>query len=153
MDYENEDIVSIIDFSKPSTEKRLFIIDLKDQNLLHHTLVAHGKNTGQNKAEKFSNVRGSNASSLGLFRTAEPYYGKHGYSLRLDGLEKGFNDNARSLKPGRTDTADSRTKRPAQSSKRRGRKEEWMHFKTLLIATALAFASIVGTTAIASAEG
>lgn len=95
MEYANEDIVSIIDFSRPSTEKRLFIIDLKNQKLLHHTLVAHGKNTGQNKAEKFSNVKGSNSSSLGLYRTAEPYYGKHGYSLRLDGLEKGFNDNAR----------------------------------------------------------
>ncbi len=95
MEYDNEEIVTIIDFSKPSTEKRLFIIDLKKQKILHHTLVAHGKNTGQNKAEKFSNVKGSNSSSLGLYRTAEPYHGKHGYSLRLDGLEKGFNDNAR----------------------------------------------------------
>jgi hypothetical protein len=96
MEYENEDIVSIIDFSRPSTEKRLLIIDLKEQKILHHTLVAHGKNTGQNRAVKFSNARGSNSSSLGLYRTAETYHGKHGYSLRLDGLEKGFNDNARS---------------------------------------------------------
>jgi hypothetical protein len=96
MEYDNEEIVTIIDFSKPSTEKRLFIIDLKNQKVLHHTLVAHGKNTGQNEAVKFSNVKGSNSSSLGLYRTAEPYHGKHGYSLRLDGLEKGFNDNARS---------------------------------------------------------
>jgi hypothetical protein len=95
MEYKNEEIVTIIDFSKPSTEKRLFIIDLKKQKILHHTLVAHGKNTGQNEAVKFSNAKGSNSSSLGLYRTAEPYYGKHGYSLRLDGLEKGFNDNAR----------------------------------------------------------
>jgi hypothetical protein len=95
MEYKNEEIVTIIDFSKPSTEKRLFIIDLKEQKILHHTLVAHGKNTGQNEAVKFSNVRGSNSSSLGLYRTAESYQGKHGYSLRLDGLEKGFNDNAR----------------------------------------------------------
>jgi hypothetical protein len=96
MDYPNEDIVSIIDFSKPSTEKRLFIIDLKKQELLHHTLVAHGKNTGLNVASSFSNRKGSNQSSLGLYRTGESYQGKHGYSLRLDGLEKGFNDNARS---------------------------------------------------------
>ncbi len=95
MEYKNEEIVSIIDFSKPSTEKRLFILDLKQQKLLYYTYVAHGKNTGQNKAVKFSNAQGSNSSSLGLYSTAEPYYGKHGYSLRLDGLEKGFNDNAR----------------------------------------------------------
>lgn len=96
MEYNNEEIVTIIDFSKPSTEKRLFILDLKKQELLYHTLVAHGKNTGANLATKFSNVKGSNQSSLGLYRTAESYHGKHGYSLRLDGLEKGFNDNARS---------------------------------------------------------
>ncbi|MDX2432773.1 MAG: murein L,D-transpeptidase catalytic domain family protein [Bacteroides sp.] len=96
MEYMNEDIVSIIDFSKPSTEKRLFILDLKNQKLLYHTYVAHGKNTGQNEALKFSNTKGSNSSSLGLYSTAESYVGKHGYSLRLDGLEKGFNDNARS---------------------------------------------------------
>lgn len=95
MEYSNEDILTIIDFSKPSTEKRLFILDLKEQKILHHTYVAHGKNTGENLATKFSNTRGSNQSSLGLFRTAESYYGKHGYSLRLDGLEKGFNDKAR----------------------------------------------------------
>ena len=96
MEYSNEDIVTIIDFSKPSTEKRLFILDLEKQKILYHTYVAHGKNTGQNVATKFSNNKGSNQSSLGLFRTAESYQGKHGYSLRLDGLEKGFNDNARS---------------------------------------------------------
>ena len=96
MDYPNENILSIIDFSKPSTEKRLFILDLKNQKLVHHTLVAHGKNTGLNVASSFSNRKGSNQSSLGLYRTAESYHGKHGYSLRLDGLEKGFNDNARS---------------------------------------------------------
>lgn len=96
MEYSNEDIVTIIDFSKPSTEKRLFILDLEKQKILYHTYVAHGKNTGQNMATKFSNNKGSNQSSLGLFRTAESYQGKHGYSLRLDGLEEGFNDNARS---------------------------------------------------------
>jgi hypothetical protein len=96
MEYSNEDIVTIIDFSLPSTEKRLFILDLKKQEILYHTLVAHGKNTGANMATKFSNNKGSNQSSLGLYRTGESYQGKHGYSLRLDGLEKGFNDNARS---------------------------------------------------------
>ena len=95
MEYSNEDIVTIIDFSKPSTEKRLFILDLKKQEILYHTFVAHGKNTGVNMATKFSNNKGSNQSSLGLFSTGESYQGKHGYSLRLDGLEKGFNDNAR----------------------------------------------------------
>ncbi|MCK4990119.1 MAG: murein L,D-transpeptidase catalytic domain family protein, partial [Bacteroidales bacterium] len=75
---------------------RLFILDLEKQELLYHTFVAHGKNTGVNMATKFSNNKGSNQSSLGLYRTAESYQGKHGYSLRLDGLEKGFNDNARS---------------------------------------------------------
>ena len=96
MEYSNEDIVTIIDFSKPSTEKRLFILDLEKQELLYHTFVAHGKNTGVNMATKFSNNKGSNQSSLGLHRTGESYQGKHGYSLRLDGLEKGINDNARS---------------------------------------------------------
>ena len=95
MEYSNEDIVTIIDFSKPSTEKRLFILDLRNQQVLYHTFVAHGKNTGANMATKFSNNKGSNQSSLGLYRTGESYQGKHGYSLRLDGLEKGFNDNAR----------------------------------------------------------
>ena len=95
MEYSNEDIVTIIDFSKPSTEKRLFVLDLITQEILFHTFVAHGKNTGVNMATKFSNNKGSNQSSLGLYRTGESYQGKHGYSLRLDGLEKGFNDNAR----------------------------------------------------------
>jgi hypothetical protein len=95
MEYHNEDIVSIIDFSKASTEKRLFVLDLEKHKILYHTYVAHGKNTGANIATKFSNNRGSNQSSLGLFRTGESYFGKHGYSLRLDGLEQGFNDNAR----------------------------------------------------------
>ena len=96
MEYSKENIVTIIDFSKPSTEKRLFILDLKKQKILFHTFVAHGKNTGLNMATRFSNNKGSNQSSLGLFRTGESYQGKHGYSLRLDGLEKGINDNARS---------------------------------------------------------
>jgi len=91
----NKKIITIIDFSKPSTEKRLFIIDIENRKLLFQTFVAHGKNSGLIKPTKFSNRIGSNQSSLGFYRTAGTYKGKHGYSLMLDGLEKGINDNAR----------------------------------------------------------
>ncbi len=91
----NAETLSIIDFQKPSTQKRLYILDLKENKLLYHSLVSHGKNTGNNYAKYFSNKPNSYQSSLGLFRTAETYHGKHGYSLRLDGLENGINHNAR----------------------------------------------------------
>lgn len=91
----NEGIISIVDYSKPSSEKRFYVIDLAKKTLLFHTLIAHGKNTGENSATYFSNVSASLKSSLGFFKTAETYAGKHGYSLRVDGLEKGINDNAR----------------------------------------------------------
>jgi hypothetical protein len=87
--------LSIIDFSRPSTEKRLWVYDLRTHELLFHELVAHGRGSGENLAASFSNTPESNRSSLGLFRTGEPYIGKHGYSLRLDGLERGINDRAR----------------------------------------------------------
>jgi hypothetical protein len=90
-----KNIISIIDFSKPSTEKRFFVIDLENKRLIYKCFVAHGKNSGDNYAESFSNQPGSLKSSLGFFITAETYYGGHGYSLRLEGLEKGINDNAR----------------------------------------------------------
>jgi hypothetical protein len=90
-----DDIVTIIDFRKPSNQKRLWIVDLKARIVLYHTLVAHGKNTGNLYAESFSNVPNSNTSSLGFYTTAQTYVGKHGLSLRLDGQEKGFNDKAR----------------------------------------------------------
>lgn len=91
----NNKIITIIDYTKPSTEERLFIINLEKKKLLYKTLVAHGKNTGLNLAVDFSNTASSLQSSPGFYATAETYHGKHGYSLRLDGLEAGINDNAR----------------------------------------------------------
>lgn len=90
----NQQILSCIDFSLPSTRKRLWIIDLKNEKLLFYDLVAHGKNSGGNMANKFSNIRNSNMSSLGFYVTAQKYYGKHGLSLRLSGQEAGYNDKA-----------------------------------------------------------
>ncbi len=87
--------LTIIDYRLPSTERRLWIVDEASGEVLFHERVAHGKNTGGDAARTFSNVPGSLQSSVGLFRTAEPYVGKHGRSLRLDGLEPGFNDRAR----------------------------------------------------------
>lgn len=89
------EILSIVDFSKPSTEKRLFVLNLETGKLLYKTLVAHGKNTGDNWAKYFSNEPGSFKSSLGFYKCAETYQGEHGYSLRLDGLDKGLNHKAR----------------------------------------------------------
>lgn len=86
--------LTIIDFSKASTEKRFFLIDLKEKKLLFNTYVAHGRNSGNNFADKFSNTEGSLQSSLGFFVTSKTYYGKHGYSMRLKGMEKMFNSNA-----------------------------------------------------------
>jgi hypothetical protein len=86
--------LAVIDYSRPSTEPRLWVFDLVKGNLMFEELVAHGRNTGEQLATRFSNVEGSKMSSLGLFRTASTYYGNNGYSLRLDGLEQGFNDKA-----------------------------------------------------------
>ena len=72
----------------------LFRSDLEANRLLFEELVAHGKNSGGNIPERFSNTPGSLMSSMGVFRTANTYYGKHGYSLRLEGLEEGFNDKS-----------------------------------------------------------
>lgn len=87
--------LSIIDFSLPSSVERLWIIDPEEGKLLHQSLVSHGRNSGGLMARKFSNVNSSFMSSIGFYVTGETYQGKHGYSLRLDGVEKGFNDNAR----------------------------------------------------------
>ena len=91
---KKDDIISIVDFSKPSTTKRLYVIDLENYRLLFNTFVAHGMNSGTEMAESFSNKVSSNKSSLGFYVTGETYRGGHGYSLRLMGVEKGINDNA-----------------------------------------------------------
>lgn len=90
-----KNLITIIDYSLPSTKKRLFVIDLENKNLLYNCLVAHGRNSGENFANSFSNDPRSLKSSLGFFVTAETYNGENGYSLKLDGLEKNINDNAR----------------------------------------------------------
>jgi len=87
-------ILTIIDYSLPSTEKRLWVIDLARRQVLFHELVAHGQNSGEAYAVDFSNRPGSLQSSLGLFRTDDVYDGRHGESLRLIGLEPGINDRA-----------------------------------------------------------
>lgn len=93
---KNDTLITIIDFSKSSTVNRFYILDIKNQDIIKSTWVAHGVNSGVDIAESFSNKKHSNKSSLGLYLTNETYSGKHGYSLRLDGLSKGLNDNARS---------------------------------------------------------
>ncbi|CAE1135745.1 murein L,D-transpeptidase catalytic domain family protein [Xanthomonas euroxanthea] len=90
-----ERVLSVIDYSRPSTERRLWVFDLERQRLLFQEWVAHGRNTGNNLAAKFSNDDGSFQSSLGAFTAQESYTGHNGYSLRLKGLEPGFNDHAR----------------------------------------------------------
>lgn len=91
----NTGLITIVDFSKASSQKRLWVIDLEKQKLIYHTLVAHGKNSGENFATQFSNTIDSYQSSLGFYVTGKPYIGKHGLSLVLEGVEHGFNDNAR----------------------------------------------------------
>lgn len=91
----NDLILTIIDYSKPSNTRRFFVIDINERKILYKSLVAHGKNSGVRYASSFSNNKYSYKSSIGFFLTDETYYGKHGFSLRLDGLEKDINDNAR----------------------------------------------------------
>jgi hypothetical protein len=90
-----KDILTLIDFSLSSNTKRLWVIDLATNTVLFNSLVAHGRNTGDEFASNFSNANSSFKSSLGFYATGEIYQGKHGTSLRLDGLENGVNDNAR----------------------------------------------------------
>jgi hypothetical protein len=88
--------LAVIDYSRPSTEPRLWVFDLESEpRLLFAEHVAHGRGSGEDRAQAFSNIDGSHQSSLGLFLTAETYDGGNGYSLRLDGLESGTNDRAR----------------------------------------------------------
>lgn len=89
------EVITIIDFSLPSTSKRLWVIDLYQAKVLYHSLVSHGRNSGDLMAEKFSNAPGSLTSSPGFYTTGETYFGRHGLSLKLNGLEKGINDKAR----------------------------------------------------------
>jgi hypothetical protein len=88
-------ILTIVDYSLSSKQNRMWVIDLIHNKVLYHSIIAHGKNSGEDFATNFSNQNESNQSSLGFFATGETYFGKHGLSLRLDGLEKGINDNAR----------------------------------------------------------
>ena len=87
--------LGVIDYTRPSTQPRLWVFDLDQSRLLYSEYVAHGRDSGENLAHAFSNRDGSAQSSLGLFTTAETYVGHNGYSLRMDGLEPGINDNAR----------------------------------------------------------
>lgn len=89
------DRLVLIDYSLPSTERRLWVLDVDDGTTLLHEHVAHGQGTGDNLARAFSNEPGSHQTSLGVFRTAEVYQGSNGLSLKLDGLEPGVNDLAR----------------------------------------------------------
>ena len=91
----NKDVLTLIDFSKPSTAERLVVLDLRQKKILHTSVVSHGRNSGGNYATSFSNQNGSYKSSLGFYLTENTYQGKHGTSLVLNGLEKGFNDQAK----------------------------------------------------------
>ncbi|WP_029035241.1 murein L,D-transpeptidase catalytic domain family protein [Salinimicrobium terrae] len=91
---ENE-LLTIVDFSLPSTEKRMWILNMENNTILYHTYVSHGQNTGGNMATEFSNTPNSLQSSLGFYVTAETYYGRNGLSLFIDGQEKEFNSKAR----------------------------------------------------------
>ena len=88
------EILSIIDYSLPSTQPRFWVFDLDTSRLLYKEIIAHGRGTGGNRARYFSNRHGSKQSSIGLFTTAGTYYGRNGYSLYLHGQEAGFNDEA-----------------------------------------------------------
>ena len=92
---QNSSVITVVDFTKSSREKRMWIIDVVSNQLILNTLVAHGQGSGDDMANKFSNTNESHQSSLGFYTTDDVYFGKHGRSLRLDGLDAGFNSNAR----------------------------------------------------------
>ncbi|MGC1182581.1 murein L,D-transpeptidase catalytic domain family protein [Legionella sp.] len=91
---DHNDILTIIDYSLPSNEKRLWVFNLKEKKLLFHTYVSHGIKSGALISNYFSNKYNSKASSIGVYQTQKAYYGRDGLSLRLDGLDRSFNDNA-----------------------------------------------------------
>jgi hypothetical protein len=91
---DKKKILTIIDYSLPSSVRRMWVLDLKKETVLFNTLVAHGKYSGELRSIRFSDKPGSLESSIGLFVTGKTYYGHDGYTLRLIGLEKGFNDKA-----------------------------------------------------------
>lgn len=90
-----KDILTVVDFTLSSKDKRMWIIDVKNKSILLNTYVAHGQGSGDDMATKFSNIAESHQSSLGFFVTNETYFGKHGLSLKLDGYDKGINNLAR----------------------------------------------------------
>jgi len=92
---EDRPYITIIDFTLPSYKKRLWLIDVSNNQIMYHTYVAHGRNTGDVAAEHFSNTPQSYQSSLGFYITGRTYQGKNGYSMYLEGLEEGINDKAR----------------------------------------------------------
>ena len=91
----NNPLLTVIDFNLPSSEKRMYVLDMAKKEVLFVSYVSHGRNSGENYATSFSNRNGSHQSSLGFYRTAGTYQGGNGYSLLLDGLEEGINDQAR----------------------------------------------------------
>lgn len=93
---ENTQIITIVDYSKPSNKERMYIFDLKNKKILYHTYVAHAVNSGYEYPMTFSNMPGTNKSCYGFFVANEAYNGSNGYSLRLDGKEPKINHNARS---------------------------------------------------------
>lgn len=90
----NDSILTIVDFDQPSYQKRMFVLDVKNFKVLFNTWAAHGKNSGREMAQSFSNINESNKSSLGFYVTGDTYSGSKGFSLRLSGLEKNLNDHA-----------------------------------------------------------
>ncbi len=90
----NPGVMTIVDYSKPSSQKRLYVLDMNEGKILFHTLVAHGRKSGLEYATDFSNAEESHKTSLGFFITMNTYTGGNGYSLKLQGCEKGINDKA-----------------------------------------------------------
>lgn len=93
-DVKNPNVLTVIDFSLPSNAKRMWVIDLKTSRVLMNLYTTHGKGSGITYASRFSNQDRTNESSLGTYETLNAYKGKHGYSERVKGLERGINDNA-----------------------------------------------------------